>query len=73
MKLSKKEFLQNGLQSRTNDTDIVEFSVILRHGQHRFLIWLNGAIIMSTSFFPHFKKSVHDIIEERNLHSTVCI
>ena len=67
MNLTKQEFLDNGLQEMTNENDIVEFSVILRHGQHRFLIWFNGSIITSASTFSHFKKVANKIIKERNL------
>ncbi len=67
MNLTKKQFIENGLQEMTNENDTVEFSVILRHGQHRFLIWLNGSIIVSASTFSHFKKVANKIIEEIKL------
>ena len=67
MNLTKQEFLDNGLQEMTNENDIVEFSVILRHGQHRFLIWLNGSIVVSASTFWHFKKVANNMIQELKL------
>ncbi len=67
MNLTKQQFIDNGFQDMSNENDIVEFSVILRHGQHRFLIWFNGSIITSASTFSHFKKVANKIIKERNL------
>ena len=67
MNLTKQQFIDNGFQDMSNENDIVEFSVILRHGQHHFLIWFNGSIITSASTFSHFKKVANKIIKERNL------